>query len=132
MISARKVYPTSEGISLYSFQGKPITPIRPVKLIHKIQIGIKYFHFGSSNLYDRLTYNSANFMPRQNSHKYCRKKLFHTRSSLYPSKPTKEDHSKLIRRGFQYPPTRFYNSDNQRPCNIKLNNCRNKPHLSSH
>ena len=43
-------------------------------------------------------------MPKQNSHRYCKKKLFHTRSSLNPMMPTIVSHNKLMKRAIQYPP----------------------------
>ena len=69
--------------------------------------GIRYFHFGVSNIEERLQlYNSAIFIPRQNSHKYWKKKLFHILSSPSPDSPTKVDHIKLIANAI--PPFNIY------------------------
>lgn len=68
-------------MSLYNLHGNPAHPITPVNASPARQAGKRNFHFGISNTEGCLTYHSANFMPKQNSHKYCRKKLFHTRSS---------------------------------------------------
>ena len=94
----------SDGMSLYSLQGNPAHPIAPVITIAITQAGMRYLHFGMFRADGRSRYSSASFMPRQNSHRYCRKKLFHTRSSPNPSMPTIVAHSRLMARATQYPP----------------------------
>lgn len=108
MMSAKDVYPNKDGISLYNRQGKPAHPIMPVSIIPAIQQNRRYFHFGTSKADGCLAYTSANFMPKQNSHRYCKKKLFQTRSSLYPKNPTSVDHNRLMANAIQHPPFNVY------------------------
>ena len=91
-------------MSLYNLHGNPVHPMMPVNATPAIQAEKRNLHFGISNTEGRLTYHSASFMPKQNSHRYWRKKLFHTRSSAYPNSPTMVDHKMLMARAIQYPP----------------------------
>ena len=91
-------------MSLYSFHGNPSHPINPVIAIQAKHKGMRYFHFGIFNTDGFFLYISASFIPRQNSHKYCKKKLFHTLSSPNPKIPTIVAHDRLIISDAKYPP----------------------------
>ena len=80
------MYPMNNGMAAYSLHGNPANPIVFVIAIVIKWVRIRYLHFGMFKVRAEwnFQYSSINFIPKQNSRRYCKKKLFHTRSSPNP------------------------------------------------
>lgn len=90
------IYPTSEGISLYDFQNPPTIPATPVNPNPTIIVTNKILNFGTLIFSGCSKYIFANHIPKTNSQRYCKKKLFQILSSSIPKQAVIVAHIRLI------------------------------------